>query len=194
MRRRYFLNKFVTYCEVKISLFTQELLHLLPMKEVYIREAISTDAAAILALIHELADFEREPNAVAVTETELVQDGFGDNPQFQCFVAELNQNIVGIALFHPCYSTWKGKSWHLEDLIVTKSHRGKGIGFALLQKFISFAHNSGVRRIQWAVLDWNTPAIDFYEKHGATVFSEWKITQMTQGEIQKFIAKHHASI
>ncbi|MGB1080048.1 MAG: GNAT family N-acetyltransferase [Flavobacteriaceae bacterium] len=163
------------------------------MKKVQIREANATDAAGILALIQELADFERAPDAVAVTESELIRDGFGENPQFKCFVATLDQQIVGIALFHPCYSTWKGRSWHLEDLIVTESHRGKGIGFALLQKFISFAHASGVRRIQWAVLDWNTPAIDFYEKHGATVFSDWKITQMTQGAIQEFIAKHHAS-
>ena len=164
------------------------------MKKVHIREAIATDAAAILALIQELADFEREPDAVAVTEKEFVQDGFGDNPLFQCFVAEISQKIVGIALFYRCYSTWKGKSWHLEDLIVTKAQRGKGIGFALLKEFISFAHDSGVRRIQWAVLDWNTPAIEFYEKHGATVFSDWKITQMTNGAMQKFIAKNHASI
>ena len=164
------------------------------MKKIHIREAIATDASAILALIQELADFEREPEAVAVTEVELIQDGFGENPLFQCFVAEINQKIVGIALFYPCYSTWKGKSWHLEDLIVTKAHRGKGIGFSLLKKFISFAYASGVRRIQWAVLDWNTPAINFYEKHGATVFSEWKITQMTNRAMQQFTAKHHADI
>ncbi|CAI8162067.1 MAG: Uncharacterised protein [Bacteroidota bacterium] len=164
------------------------------MENVHIREATTTDAAAILALIQELADFEQEPDAVAVTESEFVQDGFGDNPLFKCFVAALDEKIVGIALFYRCYSTWKGKSWHLEDLIVTKAQRGKGIGFALLKEFISFAHGSGVRRIQWAVLDWNTPAIEFYEKHGATVFSDWKITQMTNGAMQKFIAKHHASI
>ena len=164
------------------------------MEKVQIRDAIATDAAAILALIQELADFEQEPEAVAVTESELAQDGFGEKPLFQCFVAEINQKIVGIALFYPCYSTWKGKSWHLEDLIVTKTHRGKGIGFALLKKFVSFTYASGVRRIQWAVLDWNTPAIEFYEKHGATVFSDWKITQMTNGVMQKFIAKHHADI
>jgi len=191
---RYFLNKFVCWCEVKTELFTQELLHLLPMKNVHIREANATDATGILSLIQELADFEREPDAVSVTVPELIRDGFGENPQFKCYVATLNQHIIGIALFHPCYSTWKGRSWHLEDLIVTKAHRGKGIGLALLKKFISFAHASGVRRIQWAVLDWNTPAIDFYKKQGATVFSDWKITQMTQGAIQEFIAKHHASI
>lgn len=165
------------------------------MKQVQIREANSSDAAGILALIHELADFEREPDAVEVSEKELIQDGFGEHPQFKCFVATLEQRIVGIALFYPCYSTWKGRSWHLEDLIVTSAHRGKGIGFALLNKFISFAHASGVRRIQWAVLDWNTSAIEFYEKHGATVFSDWRVTQMTEGAMQKFTAKHyHESI
>ena len=91
-------------------------------------------------------------------------------------------------------STWKGKSWHLEDLIVTEPHRGKGIGFALLKKFISFAYKTGVRRIQWVVLDWNTPAINFYEKQGATTLSDWNITQMTEVAMQKFIAEQDARI
>ena len=164
------------------------------MKEVHIREATSSDAAGILALIQELAVFEREPNAVEVTIDELLEDGFGENPKFRCFVAELDNKIVGIALFYPCYSTWKGKSWHLEDLIVTEAQRGKGIGFALLKKFIGFAHASGVRRIQWVGLDWNTTAIDFYEKQGASTFSDWRITQMTEGNMKQFIAKHYARI
>ena len=81
-----------------------------------------------------------------------------------------------------------------EVLKVTKPHRGKGIGFALLKKFISFAHNTGVRRIQWVVLDWNTPAINFYEKQGASTLSDWNITQMTEGAMQKFIAEQDAGI
>ncbi len=164
------------------------------MKETQIREATSADALGILALIQELAVFEREPNAVEVTVDELIEDGFGENPKFQCFVAEMDNNIVGIALFYPCYSTWKGKSWHLEDLIVTEACRGKGIGFALLKKFIAFAHASGVRRIQWVVLDWNTTAIEFYEKQGSTTLSDWRITQMTEGNMKQFIAKNHARI
>ena len=141
-----------------------------------------------------MATFEREPDAVAVTEAELLQDGFGESPAFGCFVASIESKVVGIALYYPCYSTWKGKSWHLEDLIVTEPHRGKGIGFALLKKFISFAHNTGVRRIQWVVLDWNTPAINFYEKQGAKTLSDWNITQMTEGAMQKFIAEQDAGI
>ena len=164
------------------------------MNQSQIRIATAADVPGILALIRELAAFEREPDAVAVTEEELIRDGFGENPQFQCFVAEINQDIVGIALFYPCYSTWKGKSFHLEDLIVTQAEREKGIGFELLKTFIAHAHNLGVRRIQWAVLNWNTSAINFYEKHGAKTFSDWRITQMTEGAIKQFIAKHHARI
>jgi GNAT superfamily N-acetyltransferase len=164
------------------------------MDNLIIRTATESDVPAILGLIQELATFEREPDAVAVTEAELLQDGFGESPVFGCFVASIESKVVGIALYYPCYSTWKGKSWHLEDLIVTEPHRGKGIGFALLKKFISFAHNTGVRRIQWVVLDWNTPAINFYEKQGAKTLSDWNITQMTKDAIQKFIAEQDAGI
>ena len=158
------------------------------------RNATKSDVPAILDLIQELATFEREPNAVAVTEAELIRDGFGETPVFECFVATIESKVVGMALYYPCYSTWKGKSWHLEDLIVMEPHRGKGIGFALLKKFISFAYKTGVRRIQWVVLDWNTPAINFYEKQGATTLSDWNITQMTEVAMQKFIAEQDARI
>lgn len=164
------------------------------MDNLIIRKATENDVPAILGLIQELASFEREPDAVAVTEPELLQDGFGESPLFSCFVAIIESKVVGMALFYPCYSTWKGRSWHLEDLIVTEPHRGKGIGFALLKKFIFFAHNTGVRRIQWVVLDWNTTAINFYEKHGAKTLSDWNITQMTAGAMQKFIAEQDACI
>ena len=121
------------------------------MNNLIIRDATEKDVPSILKLIKELASFEREPNAVSLNEEELIRDGFGNHPLYKCFVASIYNNIVGIALFYPCYSTWKGKSLHLEDLIVTSEYRGKGIGFALLKKFILFAHNTGVRRIQWVV-------------------------------------------
>jgi GNAT superfamily N-acetyltransferase len=164
------------------------------MDNLIIRKATENDVPAILGLIQELASFEREPDAVEVTEPELLQGGFGESPSFSCFVATIESKVVGMALFYPCYSTWKGKSWHLEDLIVTEPYRGKGIGFALLKKFIFFAHSTGVRRVQWVVLDWNTPAINFYEKHGAKTLSDWNITQMTAGAMQKFIAEQYARI
>ena len=145
----------------------------------------------LFAILKKVAEKEEITGAGVL---QLLQDGFGESPAFGCFVASIESKVVGIALYYPCYSTWKGKSWHLEDLIVTEPHRGKGIGFALLKKFISFAHNTGVRRIQWVVLDWNTPAINFYEKQGAKTLSDWNITQMTKDAIQKFIAEQDAGI
>ena len=107
--------------------------------QVCIRQATVEDAYAILSLIQELATFEREPEAVVLTKEELVRDGFGKQPAFVCFVAEENKQIIGMALGYPRYSTWKGKTMHLEDLIVQEQHRGKGVGFALYKRFIHYA-------------------------------------------------------
>ena len=130
---------------------------------IIIREAISKDMSKVLELIKELATFEKEPDAVIVTEKQLINDGFSSSPKFKCFVAEINQEIVGMALGYPRYSTWKGPTIHLEDLIVTKSKRGLGIGFKLFSTFIHYAHELNVKRIEWVVLDWNKSAIDFYK-------------------------------
>ena len=157
------------------------------MKKFKIREAVEKDSESILNLIKELAAFEKEPDEVSLTIEDLAKDGFGIKPKFKCFVAESKKKIVGIALFYPCYSSWKGASWHLEDLIVTKSFRGLGIGFSLLKKFIEFANSTNVRRIQWVVLDWNLEAINFYKKFGASTFDNWKITQMDDKAIDTFI-------
>lgn len=154
-----------------------------------IRKANASDMPSVLNLIQELAVFEKEPNAVQLTVSELVRDGFGDKPLFVCFVAEVKGQIVGMALGYPRYSTWKGPTLHLEDLIVTESFKGKGIGLGLFSEFISFGHSQGVNRIEWAVLDWNTSAIDFYKQQGATVFEDWRIAQMNQEMIQQFISK-----
>ena len=100
-----------------------------------IRDAKKSDAKSILKLIKELAIFEKEPHEVILTEQQLIIDGFQDQPKFKCFIAEIKKEVVGIALIYPRYSTWKGAAMHLEDLIVTEKHRGKGIGFALFSKF-----------------------------------------------------------
>ena len=105
----------------------------------------------VLNLIKELAVFEKEPNAVVITSEDLINDGYGDKSLFSCFVAEVDNRIVGMCLGYPRYSTWKGPTMHLEDLIVTKSQRGKGIGYALFSHFIKFSNIKGVRRIEWAV-------------------------------------------
>ena len=129
----------------------------------HIRKGEKKDMKAVLELIQELATFEKEPDAVEVTIADLERDGFGENPLFYAFVAEVDDEIVGIALYYYRYSTWKGKTIHLEDLIVKEKMRGSGIGFALYSEIIAQGKKDNVRRIEWAVLDWNTPAIDFYK-------------------------------
>ena len=151
-----------------------------------IRDAVQNDMKQVLMLIKELAKFEKEPNAVILNEEQLVRDGFSENPKFKCFVAESNNEIIGMALGYPRYSTWKGMTMHLEDLIVTKSRRGNGIGSLLFSKFINYAHSLRVKRIEWAVLDWNVNAIEFYEKNGAKILSDWRVAQMDEDSIKKF--------
>ena len=153
---------------------------------VFVRDAVQNDMKQVLMLIKELAKFEKEPNAVIINEEQLVRDGFSKNPKFKCFVAESNNEIIGMALGYPRYSTWKGVTMHLEDLIVTKSRRGNGIGSLLFSKFINYAHSLRVKRIEWAVLDWNVNAIEFYEKNGAKVLSDWRVAQMDEDSIKKF--------
>jgi len=154
-----------------------------------IRKGTPADMPSVLDLIKELAVFEKEPEAVIVTVDDLVRDGFSDNPLFHCFVAEVDNDIIGIALYYYRYSTWKGKTIHLEDLIVKEKMRGSGLGFALYSKIIEQGKIDNVRRIEWAVLDWNTPAIDFYIKSGAKVLDDWRVAQMDENGINKFLSK-----
>jgi GNAT superfamily N-acetyltransferase len=155
----------------------------------HIRKGEKKDMKAVLELIQELATFEKEPDAVEVTISDLERDGFGKNPLFYTFVAEVDDEIVGIALYYYRYSTWKGKTIHLEDLIVKEKMRGSGIGFALYSEIIAQGKRDNVRRIEWAVLDWNTPAIDFYKKSGAKVLDDWRLAQMDEKGINKFLNK-----
>lgn len=141
---------------------------------------------AVLGLIQELAIFEKEPDAVVVTVADLERDGFGANPLFEVFVAELNNEIIGMALFYYRYSTWKGKTIHLEDLIVREAYRGTGAGSALYREVMHYAKAQNLRRVEWAVLDWNTPAINFYEKSGAKVFDDWRVAQMDEQALAGF--------
>ncbi len=143
---------------------------------------------SVLELIKELAVFEKEPDAVVVTVADLERDGFGENPLFQTLVAEENGKIVGMALYYYRYSTWKGRTIHLEDLIVTESMRGSGMGFKLYAEIIAQGKRDGVRRIEWNVLDWNTPAIDFYEKSGARILPDWRVVNMNQEGIEAFLS------
>ena len=152
-----------------------------------IRKATKNDMPSVLELIQELATFEKEPDAVVVTVDDLIRDGFSENPLFQCFVAEEENEIIGMALYYYRYSTWKGKTIHLEDLIVKENKRGTGAGFALYKEIIKQGKAENVRRIEWNVLDWNTPAIDFYEKSGAKVLGDWRVVHMDENGVEQFL-------
>lgn len=161
-----------------------------------IRKGEKKDMPAVLDLIRELAIFEKEPDAVVVTVADLERDGFGENPLFYTFVAEVDNDssdseqakqIVGMALYYYRYSTWKGRTIHLEDLIVKEKMRGSGLGLALYTKVIEQGKADNVRRIEWNVLDWNTPAIDFYKKSGAKILADWDVVQMDEQGINDFL-------
>jgi len=152
-----------------------------------IRRGKPEDMQAVLGLIQELALFEKEPDAVLVTVDDLIRDGFGTVPLFYVFVAEVEDEIVGIALWYYRFSTWKGKTIHLEDLVVKDKMRGTGLGYALYSEIIKQGKKEQVRRVEWNVLDWNTPAIEFYEKSGAKVLRDWYVVQMDEVGINNFI-------
>lgn len=152
-----------------------------------IREARSTDMSEVLNLIQELATFEKEDHAVEVTVEDLIRDGFGDKMLFHCFVGENNGAVVGAAIIYPRYSTWKGPIIHLEDLIVSEKMRGSGMGTALLDEVVKYGKRLGVKRINWEVIDWNEPAIKFYEKKGAKVLRDWDVVQLDEAGIENYL-------
>lgn len=151
-----------------------------------IRPAVPADVPVILRFIHELAEYEREPQAVVATEVDLLRDGWGPTPRFWALIAdwqdspETSPTPAGFALYFTSYSTWRGHHGiRLEDLYVTPSLRGKGIGKALLAQLAGLAIEQGCPRLEWDVLDWNTPAIAVYEKIGAQMLTPWRIMRLS---------------
>jgi len=155
--------------------------------KVTVRNAEKGDMPQVLELIKELATFEKEPDAVEVTVSELEEAGFGLEPRFTCFVGVTSEEIVGMALVYFRYSTWKGRTLHLEDLIVTESMRGKGVGSLLYKRVLRYAQELKVKRVNWEVLDWNEGAIQFYKKSGANIMNDWRPVSMTQDALNKFL-------
>ncbi len=142
---------------------------------IVIRKATAGDVGQILEFVRALAAFERAPDAVEATEEGLIRDGFGPRPFFECLIADYDGQPAGFALYYFNYSTWVGRPGiYLEDLFVLPEFRRRGIGRALLKQVALNAVEKGCQRLQWEVLDWNTPAIDFYRELGAEFLDEWR--------------------
>ena len=147
-----------------------------------IRPATAADVPLILSLVRGLAEYERAPEAVIATEEDLLRDGFGPNPFYFCLIAEHKGRPAGFAFYFFDYSTWIGRPGiYLEDLFVYPELRGLGIGKALLKQVAAIAVEKGCARLKWSVLDWNTPAIDFYKAMGGELMDEWTNVRI-QGE------------
>lgn len=145
----------------------------------HIRTATPKDVPVILDLVRGLAEYERAPHAVRITEEELLRDGFGPHKYYECLIAESDGTPAAFALFFPVYSTWEGRSLHLEDLFVRPAFRGRGVGKSLLRRVAAIAVERGCARLQWDVLDWNTPAIDFYRGIAAEMHGDWRRMRIT---------------
>jgi GNAT superfamily N-acetyltransferase len=141
-----------------------------------IRPAVREDVPAILSLIRELAEYERSPSSVVATESLLSSALFGPSPAVFCHVAVVDDEVVGFALWFLNFSTWLGRhGLYLEDLFVRTSHRGLGLGKALLETLIALARERGYGRVEWVVLDWNEPAHAFYRSLGAEPMDDWTV-------------------
>ncbi len=139
---------------------------------IVIRNATKQDCQRMMELIHELAVYEKEPEAVTVAFDHFVESGFGSNPVWQAIVAEADGKVEGFALWYIRYSTWKGQRMYLEDLLVTNKLRGNGIGKLLIEKLIEICKENKYSGLVWQVLNWNEPAINFYKKFNGVVFDE----------------------
>lgn len=153
---------------------------------IHIRKGTIEDLPQAHNLIMELAIYERAPDEVTNTIEDMKNDGFGERPIFDFFVAESEEGVVGIAIYYTAYSTWKGKMIFLEDLVVTERLRRSGIGKKLFEAVLKEAKAVGAKRFKWQVLDWNEPAIAFYKKIGADLDGEWINCNMTEQQLQQY--------
>jgi len=158
-----------------------------------IRKATADDIPQILAFIHALAEYEHAADAVHTTEADLVRNGFGPHPIFECLMADSDGSPAGFALYFYTYSTWTGRAGiHLEDLFVLPERRGQGVGKALIQRVAAAAVAQDCRRLEWAVLDWNTPAIDFYRAIGGEFLDEWRDVRVSGEALEKLASTETA--
>ena len=141
--------------------------------KITIRRAVKEDCPRLMELVIELAVYEKAPDDVTVTMDHFIESGFGKNPVWWAFVAEVDGRVEGFALYYIRYSTWKGQAMYLEDILVTEAMRGKQVGKLLFDRLIEEAKEKKWTRIIWQVLDWNEPAINFYKKYNAGFDHEW---------------------
>jgi GNAT superfamily N-acetyltransferase len=153
-----------------------------------LRLAKQEDCPHMMELIQELAEFERAPDEVTVTLAEFKEAGFSKNPVWKAYVAEADGVIIGMALYYIRYSTWKGQRLYLEDLIVTESWRGKGAGKLLFNRMVQEAHELGFNGMSWQVLDWNEPAIKFYNSYEAGIEAGWLNASLAKEQLPNFKA------
>ncbi len=158
-------------------------------QNIILRRGVEADLPQVLALIKELAVYEKAPDAVTNTLAAMQRDGFGPAPIFGFFVLE-NQaaGIIGLALFYTAYSTWKGRMLYLEDLVVTEAARRGGFGRLLFDAVVAEARTTGAVRLKWQVLDWNESAISFYKKLGANIESEWLNGNLDEAQLAGYEA------
>ncbi len=149
-----------------------------------IRKGVKKDLPSVLELIKELADYENSKEEVTITLQDLENDGFGDRPWFWFLVAEKNNKIVGLSFYWIRYSTWKGKFLFLEDFVIKEESRREGIGSKLFEETIKICKKLNLNGMIWQVLDWNTPAIDFYKKYNAEISKEWLNGKLTKKQIE----------
>ena len=157
------------------------------MKDLIIRKGAQSDIPEVLSLIRELAEYERALDSVEVTEEQLVADGFGSSPLYEFLIATQDGQIIGMSLYYYRYSTWKGKGLYLEDLIVREAFRGDGVGKKLLLETARLAREQQCTGMYWQVLDWNTPAIDFYRSLGSEFDREWINCKLDRNGLEKIV-------
>jgi GNAT superfamily N-acetyltransferase len=152
-----------------------------------VREGAKEDLPKVLELVRELAEYENALSEVSNTIEMMARDGFGDNPIYGFFLAEVDGRILGVSIYYYRYSTWKGKRLYLEDIVVTQSERGNGIGKALFEKTMQFSLTQNCTGMMWQVLDWNEPAINFYKKYNAKFDAEWINCHLDETQIANFL-------
>jgi len=158
------------------------------VSEIIIRNARKEDCKAMMQLIHELAEYEKAPDEVTVTFDHFVESGFGEKPVWWAFVAEVDESVVGFALYYIRYSTWKGQRLYLEDILVNEPFRGKGIGKLLFDRLLKEVEEKKFSGMVWQVLDWNAPSIAFYKSLGAAPRDRWISYRLLNDSLERLMS------